>query len=103
MPGSARTEAWALGSMARMMMLPWVTPRTFSLARTWTFGCLAYLCCNIVALSCLWTQAMIVSGTRLDILGAEPSLGVGWDSAGICDEDESIPSRMEEPRLPMEF
>ena len=46
---------------------------------------------------------MIVSGTRLDFRGAESCVGVGWDSAGICDEDESIPSRMEEPRLPVKF
>lgn len=46
---------------------------------------------------------MIVFGTRLDFPGAEPSLAVGWDSSEICDEDESMPSRMEDPRLPIAF
>ena len=46
---------------------------------------------------------MMVSGTRVDFAGAEPSLAVDWASSEICDEDESIPSSMEDPRLPMKF
>ena len=46
---------------------------------------------------------MIVFRTRLDFLEVGPCLDVGWDSEEICDGDESIPSRIEEPRLPMKF